>query len=543
MAAALLAANGLILSLAVSSAVLFLSLIFLLIRHWPEYDHKIREMYGGKFAFPPARFIGPLVILGLLIARSGIALYSALMIAVLWPVIGRREKAAILTLTIFICAVSILTPQLESLTAAVDEGSATRRLAMINESGSDARLIGSIGSIRDKRFSTAKDFALGTMKSRMGLYEEARDHLLASVSQRSDFAPAYLNLGNVYFRQGDYNRALAGYQSVIAIDSTNALAWYNIGQTYINKMLFAESSQALAKAREFGIEEYNEANPATTLLEFDIYDCGFPSGELWRIAYMEGGSGRSGILDGIFRPYLLFPLRWVWILMALAVTAGIILSKTVPHSWKVYFCSNCSLTTCPDCSDTETGITLCHNCATAIGGLSSVKVMEALLRHRRQKVRSMGTRGGWLRMKVVPGSSNIILGSAWKGIFIMSVAASAVMTLFWNGFYLDDPRGAGSAAPLLQQAGAAAVIVLCWLATIRSRKPKEQINYRILPQDYKVERSEEKRHTSAPRDIGSDDYPGGTPEETTAPLQPARRRYTEQDAKAQEAFKDYLETL
>ncbi len=55
---ALLAANGVILLTTVSFAVLFLTLIFLLVRHWPEYDHKIREIYGGKFAFPPARFIG-----------------------------------------------------------------------------------------------------------------------------------------------------------------------------------------------------------------------------------------------------------------------------------------------------------------------------------------------------------------------------------------------------------------------------------------------------------------------------------------------------
>ena len=539
----LLAANAVILSTAVSFAVLFLTLIFLLVRHWPEYDHKIREIYGGKFAFPPARFIGPLAILGLLIARSGIVLYSALMMAILWPVIGRREKASLLTVTIFICTVSILTPRLESLTAGIDEGSATRRLAMINESGADSRLIRSIESIEDVRFSTEKDFALGTMKSRMGLYEEARDHLLASVSRRSDFEPAYLNLGNVYFRQGDFNRALAGYQSVIAIDSTNALAWFNIGQTYINKMLFAESSEALERAREFGIEEYKEANPATTLIEFDIYDCGFPVAELWRIAYREGGSGKSGILDGIFRPYLLFPLKWVWILLAAAVAAGMILSRAVPGSWKVYFCSNCSLTTCSDCSATETGITLCHNCTTAIGGLSSVKVMEALLRHRRQKVRSRGRRGGWVSMKVVPGSSKIILGSAGTGMFIMSVAACAVLMLIWNGFYLDDPRSAGSAAPLLQQVAAAAIIALCWLTTIRSKKIREQINYRILPQDYRVEKPEAKGSGTPPQSLDLENAPAPASAGQAAADQPVRRRFTEQDARAQEDFKDYLETL
>ncbi len=532
---ALLAANVVILSTAVAFTVLFLVLIFLLVRHWPEYDHKIREIYGGKYAFPPARFIGPLLILGLLIVRGGITLYSALMIAVLWPVIGRREKAAVLTVTLFICAVSFLTPQLESLTSAIDEGSATRRLAMVNESGADSRLIRSIDEIDSGRFAAEKEFAIGTMKSRIGLYDEARGHLLASVSERSDFAPAYLNLGNVYFRQGDFNRALAGYQSVIAIDSTSALAWFNIGQTYINKMLFAESSAALAKARVFGIEKYNEANPATTLLELDIYDRGFPVAELWRIAFREGGSGKSGILDGIFRPYLLFPLRWVWILLVAAVISGIVLARTVPRAWKVYFCNNCSLPTCPECSDSETGITLCHNCAAAISGLSSVKVMEALLRHRRQKVRSRRDRGGWWKMKVVPGSSKIILGSAWKGMFVISATASALFLLLWNGFYLDDPRSAGLGTPLMHQATALAVIALFWLSTIRSRKPHEQINYRILPPDLRLEKPEKK--PAKPQTLALGDAPDETP------AQPERRRFTEEDSKTREEFKEYLETL
>jgi tetratricopeptide (TPR) repeat protein len=532
----LAAANLVILSITVSFAVLFITLIFLTVRHWPEYDHKITEMYGGKYAFPPARFIGPLIILGLLIARTGVALYSAILIAVLWPVIGRKEKAAILTSVIFISVLSIMTPRLGSLTAAVDEGSITRRLTMINEGGADWRLIRSIESIEDERFSAEKEFALGTLKSRMGMYNEARDHLLACVSQREDFAPAYLNLGNVYFRQGDFNRALAGYQSVIAIDSTSALAWFNIGQTYINKMLFAESSDALEKAREFGIEDYRAANPATTLLEPDIYDCGFPVSSLWRIALAEGKGGSSQILNGIFRPYLLFPVGRVWILLAAAVLVGSILARLVPNSWKVYFCSNCSLPACSECSDSETGITLCHNCAAAINGLSSVKVMEALLRHRRQKVRSRKGRGAWWKMRIVPGSSKIILGSPWKGMLIASIAASAFFLLVWNGFYLEDPRGAGRGTSMVHTASAATVILICWMMTIRSKKPRDQINYRILPADFHPAEPKEKKHVEY-----SDPPAGDRPAEP--PAEQSGRRFTEQDTKAQEAFREYLETL
>jgi hypothetical protein len=108
--------------------------------------------------------------------------------------------------------------------------------------------------------------------------------------------------------------------------------------------------------------------------------------------------------------------------------------------------------------------------------------------------------------------------------------------LIWNGFYLHDPRSAGSAVPLMQQAVAAAVIALCWLSTFSSRKPREQINYHILPQDYRVEKPVEKK-PAARESIDLGDEPGAAPEHSE------RRRFTEQDSKAQAAFKDYLETL
>jgi hypothetical protein len=96
----------------------------------------------------------------------------------------------------------------------------------------------------------------------------------------------------------------------------------------------------------------------------------------------------------------------------------------------------------------------------------------------------------------------------------------------------------------VQQAAAAAVILLCWLATVRSRKPREQINYRILPQDYRVIKSEDVRRSAREQSFDLEDTPASSSAATAStPEQTARRRFTEQDAKAQEAFKDYLETL
>jgi hypothetical protein len=138
----------------------------------------------------------------------------------------------------------------------------------------------------------------------------------------------------------------------------------------------------------------------------------------------------------------------------------------------------------------------------------------------------------------------ILGGSPWKGLITMSIAAGSAMLLIWNGAYLKDPRSAGEAFTLLQQTVAAAVILLTWLITVRTRKRREQINYRILPQDLRVEKPEPRRQ---PQRISEsfeiEDIPDETPEPEAAPPQNERRRFTDEDNKARDAFKEYLETL
>ncbi|MDD3643160.1 MAG: tetratricopeptide repeat protein, partial [Candidatus Krumholzibacteria bacterium] len=380
---ALLAANAVILLIAAATAVLLAALVVLLIRHWPRFDHLIRERWSQRCSFPPARMIGPLLILSLLVARLGAALYASLLIAALWPMTGRREKAAILPLVVLLGACSVLAPRIEAYLPAVDEGSITRRLASLEDRGADPQLVEAIGLIADGEFAPEREYALGTLLYRLGWYEEARQHLLECVSLRGDFAPAYLNLGNVYFRQGDFSRALAGYQNVMALDSTSAVASYNIAQAHIHTMLFAESSEALQRARELGIEEYRRANPAARLLDLDIYDSGLSPSQLWSIALREGQGRGAAVLDGIFRPWLLVPLSRLWIALAAGLAGGIVLALRAGAGMRVGACDNCGRPVCASCGSDEEGVELCSDCAAVISGLSSVKVMEALLRHRR----------------------------------------------------------------------------------------------------------------------------------------------------------------
>ncbi|MDD3642316.1 MAG: hypothetical protein PHQ19_02495, partial [Candidatus Krumholzibacteria bacterium] len=103
----------------------------------------------------------------------------------------------------------------------------------------------------------------------------------------------------------------------------------------------------------------------------------------------------------------------------------------------------------------------------------------------RQKTRARRGRGDWWKTRIVPGSAQIAYGRPIAGVIVMAIAAAALMTLAWGGFYLDDPRRTGLHPVTWTMAGPATILLLCWLATARTRRPAEQPNYRILPLDFR----------------------------------------------------------
>ncbi|MDD4858550.1 MAG: tetratricopeptide repeat protein, partial [Candidatus Krumholzibacteria bacterium] len=320
----------------------------------------------------------------------------------------------------------------------------------------------------------------------------AQAYLLESVSLENRFAPAFVNLGNVYFMQGDYDKALAGYQSALQIDSTNAVAYYNIGQTYIKKMLFAQSSDWLERATTLGIESYRSAHPAMSLRNPAVYEQGFRSGELWSIATAEGKTRRGILLTEMLQPYLFFPFDRLWMLLLASVAAAMILARKLPEAWLVGRCDNCGKPTCTACADTQLGIRLCRSCADVISGLSSTKVMEALLRTRRQKIAAIRQkrRRSW-KLLFFPGVSHTYHDRILSGAALSFLGAAAVLLFAWRNSYLNDPRSANVVEPVWNLLPPLAAIVGCWLLSIRAKRaPQEQSKYHIIPNEIRMQQQE-----------------------------------------------------
>lgn len=500
-------ANIALLITVTSIGALLVLLLYLLVKYWPLVDHSIREWYSVKCSFPPASWAGIILAIALVSLRAGIAVYIPLLLIAVWVPLKLKERAAVLLLLIFVSALSYFADYSNTFVPPMDPQSVTRRLSLINERGADNDLFQLISNIDVQAYRSERDYALGTLLYRLEVLPEAQDFLLSSVSADPDFAPAYVNLGNVYFKQGDFDKALAGYQSAISIDSEHILAHYNLGQTYIKKMLFAESSQSLKRANELGIEEYRTTHPSTRFRNLTIYEDGFGSKRLWSMAHREG-SGRERILfSEILQPFLLFPFHHLWILLVGAAAVSLILGRKVPKSKKVFRCENCDRPACHICSDEELGVRLCRDCASVVEGLSSVKVMEALLRHRRQKVFKTFAKNIRKRTFLFPGATHIYYGRSFAGVFCISIGIAGAMLLLWNGFYFKDPCSMKHMTPLWQRIVPAVMILFGVVASIAQKAPETSRPFWILPQEM---RDVEKRERKPAEPAKTETYPWET---------------------------------
>ncbi|MFA4948785.1 MAG: tetratricopeptide repeat protein [Candidatus Krumholzibacteriia bacterium] len=493
---------------------LLATLVALLVKYWQLIDHKLVEAFADRFTLPPARWIIGIICVAFVFMRLGLALYIAILLVALWSFMSRREKGAILSLVILLSAASFAARSSNTLAPAIDPRSVTNRLALVNRRGADEDCIARIRAIEGKDYRADRDFALGTMMYRIGHYPDAQAYLLESVSLANRFAPAFMNLGNVYFMQGDYDKALAGYQSAFELDSASAVANYNIGQAYIKKMLFAQSGEWLERANMLGIDAFRSAHPTIGLRNPPVYESGFESGELRSIAALEGGARRDILISEMLQPYVLFPFQRLWLLFAASLCAAMILARKLPVAWHVERCENCGSATCSACENVQTGIRLCRDCAGVIKDLGSVKVMEALLRTRRQRIASARQRSHRRRTLFFPGASHVYYGRTAPGVALSLIGAGAIAILVWRGAYFKDPDAMNIVQPLWKMLFPLGALCAAYIVSFRVKAPQEPRNFRVFPPEMRLqERSiateKERPKAAAPADPWTDPGPSG----------------------------------
>jgi tetratricopeptide (TPR) repeat protein len=327
-------------------------------------------------------------------------------------------------------------------------------------------LIAEIEGLPAGNLEIEKNLALGLLHLKAENFLPAATHHLAAIADDPNNQMAYVNLGNVYYLQGEYNKALEGYRKAAALDTTDAICQYNLAQGYIKTLFLGESSLALRNASAFGIEKIKQSYAPSALKNFPIYPKPFSASQLWHIATVESKTYRGGGLDEVLVPLTRFPSRLsAWILLG-ALVLAMLLFRIIDSKRLTFQCTNCRELTCHDCCSDDRGGYYCQDCSDAIDGVFSEKVVEALLRQRRQAVIVKRRKSIRLVTALIPGARDLYYGRIMRGVSIAALFSAGLVFLWTRGNLVSNWTSIFTATAMWKLIAAVAAILLSYLFSL-----------------------------------------------------------------------------
>jgi hypothetical protein len=341
-----------------------------------------------------------------------------------------------------------------------------------------ARQIAEITEADAPGLAAEKHNVLGILQMRQENYNAAASHFLKAIEAKPSDAVAYINLGNVYYRQGLHEKALEGYRKAEQLAPRDPVGQYNLAQAYIKTLLLAESSTALKSAAANGIERVKASYTSEALDHAPVYTATFSNRRLWGIAAIEGSSSTTAVVSDGLRPIARFGLRTSAALMILALVIAIVIRRLIHPKHLAFQCSNCGdLTSEANCNG-ERGTFICGPCAERIANVSSDKVIDALLRQRRQKVLVQRRRAIRFMTVWIPGVRDIFYGRLARGVTLATIFSISLLQIWARGYLIEDWNSLLYPTPPWKWILPAAGIVISYAMSVFARRYKEVRNYR-----------------------------------------------------------------
>jgi tetratricopeptide (TPR) repeat protein len=431
--------------LIVASGIVWIALAA---RYFPFIAHSVSETLKTRFNAAGARVTAFFMILAPFAMLPGFAAAAGIVMLATWPFMQRRERVMSYLLMAAFALLTWFAPTLDRYSTVADPNSLVSLIARANESAADETLTRALSNASAEDLEAERQAALGLLATRAGDTENAAAHFLRSISIQPDRSIAYINLGNVYYLNGQYGKALEGYRKAEQADSTDAVAQYNLAQAYIKTLLMSESSRALNRASQLNVDSVTEAIATSARARMPIYPRPYSSTDLWRIARIEGATHNPGLVASTIANVTGQSSRvGFWIAAAVLVLALVV--QRMGRPGKLAFqCSNCGELTCETCCQDARGSVICQACSEGLGGVSSDKVVEALLRQRRQSVvvkRRRSTR--WLTLWL-PGLRHIFFGRFVSGFVIATLFSFSALMLWTRGYPVPDWNSLPAGTPL-----------------------------------------------------------------------------------------------
>jgi len=477
-AQSLLAVNAVL--FAALALVLAISIVLLAFaqRYLPFVAHRLAESMSRRFRAAMPRTTAYLLISIPFALFPGFITGTCTLLLMTWHFMHRREKVGVVLLLAPFVLMGLFSSHLERFSPVADPTSFTTAAAQSNEAPGDGDLINELARAETPGLQADKHNAMGQLYLRREDYNRAAEQFLGAIALEPGSPGAYVNLGNVYYLQGQWQKALEGYSKAVSIDSLDAVAQYNLAQAYIKALLMAESSRALRMATAAGIDRVRRSYAEAAQAKVQVYPKTFSNGELWRMAAVEGPHSPHRVVAEALAPLLGFPLRVsAWMLLA-ALVVSMFLSRALKPRHLAFQCSNCGELMCESCGDSERGSFICAGCHGVIAEVTSEKVVDALLRQRRQKVvvkrrKRIRSLTMWL-----PGLRDIYYGKMFRGVNLSLLFALSLLALASRGYLVKDWNSLVYPLAAWKWILPSVGILFSFLLSVTSKRYKEIRNYR-----------------------------------------------------------------
>lgn len=433
-----------------------------LVRYLPYLHHRVAqsvlvENHRARFS----RWLWPAILAPFAIALSwGLIPWLALSIVVVWVHADRRPRTVLATALLLLIVQGAWPRPVATILTGTDMSS---RPALVERAAYEPP---STALLREvdlalTRYEDDPDLlsARGLLLARRGDFEPAATTLRRSLELRPNDPMATANLAAVHFFRGDVDRAVAGFQRAVSLDSTRSVSFYNLSQAYLQKLYLKEGGQALQSAlsRDFSLTSQVERLPrgAVYFLRPDLVDS-------WRIAWSSNASLTPLHLLEPWRRWVGVPAAHVtgWLVgtLALAIALGLIF----PRRKLVFECANCGSLTCRQCRGEHEGAVLCTDCHAIARRAKSEVVLTTMLRNRRREAntRYQDRLRGFDR--TFPAAGRLIDGAQRKGIITAALVSLAIVWIVLGRAPLSDPWD-GSSTGFFTAARIAGFVVLALL--------------------------------------------------------------------------------
>jgi hypothetical protein len=133
---------------------------------------------------------------------------------------------------------------------------------------------------------------------------------------------------------------------------------------------------------------------------------------------------------------------------------------------------------CESCGDADRGSFICAKCHQATAEVSSDKVVDALLRQRRQKVVVKRRRLVRLMTIWLPGLRDAFYGNMSKGVTLALLFSMSLVGLWTRGYVWPDWNNLIYPVSMWKWVVPASGVVIAYLFSARSKRLMEVRNYR-----------------------------------------------------------------